>query len=238
MDTINILESISVIVASLVASGTVIYGINAWRREYIGKKKLELAEDVLALFYEARDAIRFIRNPFSYGGEGSTRNSTSGETPEEKQINDNAYVAFERYNKRQDLFNKIYSIRYRYMASFGKESARPFDELNKIVNEIFISARMLPIYWSAQGHRQWSSDSEFKKHLEEMHKHESIFWEMKKEDDPITPRLDGLISEIESQTSKIIGIGNKLRFFEKSASNKESSKKTKGEKLLTRVEGV
>ena len=147
MDVVGILESISVIFASLIVSFTVIFGVNAWRREYIGKRKLELAEEVLALFYEARDAIRYIRNPSGYVGEGSTRNAAPNESPEEKQISDNAYVVFERYNKRQDLFNKLYSMRYRYMAQFGKDSAKPFDDLNKIVNDIFISARMLSHYW-------------------------------------------------------------------------------------------
>ena len=204
MNVASILESISVIFASLIASFTVIFGVNAWRREYIGKRKLELAEEVLALFYEARDVISYIRNPFGFGGEGSTRNAAPNESPEEKQINDNAYVVFERYNKRQDLFSKLYSMRYRYMAQFGRDSAKPFDDLYKIVNEIFISARMLPHYWKEQGHRQWKNEAEFQKHLDEMHKHEAIFWEMSADKDQITPRVSAVISDIEAQCNKII----------------------------------
>lgn len=45
MDWLEVLTQISILVA--------IYGINAWRREYVGKRQLELAEDSLALFYEA-----------------------------------------------------------------------------------------------------------------------------------------------------------------------------------------
>jgi hypothetical protein len=205
MTLLNTLQGIFVIVASVIAAGTVIYGINAWRREYAGKRKLELAEEVLALFYESRDAIRFIRNPFGKAGEGSTRDSAPNETPEEKQINNNAYVAFERYNKRQDLFNKIHSMRYRYMAQFGKDSAKPFDDLNGIVNDILRSASMLPHYWKQQGHRKWENDEEFKKHLDEMHKHEAVFWETSPDKDRITPRLQAVISEIEAQSADVIG---------------------------------
>ena len=205
MDIASILESASVIIASAIAAFTVIYGVNAWRREYLGKRKIELAEDVLALFYEARDVISYIRNPFGFSGEGSTRKAAPNESPEEKQINDNAYVVFERYNKRQDLFNKLYSMRYRYMAQFGKDSAKPFDDLQKIVNEIFISARMLSHYWRQQGRRTWKSDEEFKKHLEEMHKHESVFWETGSEEDPILPRINAVIADIEAQSLTIIG---------------------------------
>ena len=205
MDVTNILESISIIIAAW----AVIIGVNAWRREYIGKRKLELAEEVLALFYEARDVISFIRSPFGFSGEGSTRNASPNETPEEKQINDRAYVVFERYNKRQDLFNKLYSMRYRYMArfikDFGKDSAKPFEDLRKIVNEIFLSARMLSYYWEQQGRRMWKDDEEFQRHLEEMHKYEAIFWEMSPDKDPIMPRVDAVISDIEAQSLRIIG---------------------------------
>ena len=118
----DILQSISLIIAAW----AVIVGVNAWRREYIGKKRHELAEEILALFYEARDVIRSIRNPFGYAGEGSTRNAGVNETPEQKDINDRAFVVIERYNKNRELFNKIHSMRYRYMAQFGEESANPF----------------------------------------------------------------------------------------------------------------
>lgn len=204
MDFTNILQSISVIIAAIV----VIFGINAWRREYIGKRNVDLAEEVLALFYEARDVIRYIRSPFGVVGEGSTRSSDPKESPEEKQINDGAYVVFERYSKRQDLFNKIYSMRYRYMARFGKDSAKPFDDLNKIVNEIFSSARMLAYYRRDQSYRTWQNEEEFKQHLKEMREQEAIFWEMSPDKDPIKPRLDAAIADIEAHSLKIIGRQN------------------------------
>jgi len=205
MNVASILESTSVIIASVIASVTVIFGVNAWRREYIGKKKLELAEEVLALFYEAQDTISYIRNPFSFVGEGSTRNVAPNESTEEKQINNNANVVFERYEKRKDLFNKLYSMRYRYMAQFGKDSAKPFEDLRKIVNDIFISARMLPHFWLDQGRRQWKNDQEFQEHLKEMHRCEAIFWEKSSEKDPIIPRVNLVISDIEAQSLRIIG---------------------------------
>jgi hypothetical protein len=38
------------------------------RREY-AKRRIEFAEEVLALFYEVSDALRFIRNPAGWVGE-------------------------------------------------------------------------------------------------------------------------------------------------------------------------
>ncbi|MBC8273975.1 MAG: hypothetical protein H8E40_03270 [Chloroflexi bacterium] len=200
MDTANIVGSASLIIAAW----TVIVGINAWRREYVGKRNVEFAEEVLVLFYEARDAIRFMRNPGGYVGEGSTRKAGPNESPEEKDIRDKAYVVFERYNERKELFNKLYSMRYHYIARFGNTATNPFDDLQKLVNEIFISARMLTHYWMDQGHRKWKNDAEFRRHLAEMHKYEAVFWEMTPDRDQITPKVDAVISEIEAKFARII----------------------------------
>ena len=45
----NLIQAFSVTVACI----TIIVGIESWRREFIGKRTIELAEDVLHLFYEA-----------------------------------------------------------------------------------------------------------------------------------------------------------------------------------------
>ena len=50
------LASISVIIAAL----SLVFGVYAWKREYVGKRRIELAQSVLAMFYEADDAIMAI----------------------------------------------------------------------------------------------------------------------------------------------------------------------------------
>lgn len=52
-DWIDLIQGASVIIASCVA----IFGINAWRKEFVDKRRIELAEEVLALFYQAKDII-------------------------------------------------------------------------------------------------------------------------------------------------------------------------------------
>ncbi len=89
----------SIVIASL----TAIFGINAWRREFRGKRQIELAEETLALFYEANDAVRHIRSPVGWANEGQSRKAYPNETAEEKQRLDAAFVAIERYQRYQDL---------------------------------------------------------------------------------------------------------------------------------------
>ena len=50
---IEVITQISAIVALWVA----IYGIDSWRREHIGRKRADTAEEALSLMYEASDII-------------------------------------------------------------------------------------------------------------------------------------------------------------------------------------
>jgi len=193
-----VLETLSTI-AIIVASGTAIYGINAWKEEFRGKRKIELAEEVLALFYEARDAIRAIRNPFGYQGEGSTRKPQENETPREKNARDRAYVVYERFEKRQEVFNKLHSKRYQFMARFGNEKAKPFEDLRMIVIEIQISASQLAKILSEVAFDQNDRDTRKKERKE----HESMIWQHGK-NDVIDPRVEKVISDIEEACRPII----------------------------------
>lgn len=199
MDIANILESVSIIIAAW----SVIISLNAWRREYIGKRNLELAEEILALFYEARDAIIGIRSNFGYGGEGSTRKASENESPEEKRIYDRAFVTIERYNKRIELFSKIYSMRYRYMARFGSDTVNPFNEIQSIVNEILMSADDLALYWKDQSSLTSIDQPRFQENLNKIRELESIIWNRGK-DDPIMPRINNVVADIEAQSRKIL----------------------------------
>ena len=76
MDWSGLLRDISLIIVSWSA----IYGIDSWRREYRGKRQIELAEDTLALFYQAQDIINWIRYPLSSADEGKSREVIDEET--------------------------------------------------------------------------------------------------------------------------------------------------------------
>ena len=220
MEIAALIREISLLIGIWVA----IYGIDSWRREHTGKRQIELAEETLTLFYEAKDVITYIRHPASYSSE--TDNLARGEDePEEKyKARKQASIVFKRYNEHQELFNRIHSMRYRYMAQIGKDQSKPFDELRKIINEIFISARMLSRLW-AQDH--FRTDEQRKKHYESIEKHEAVFWEGLEEEDPINPRLEKLITEIESTCKGVIsGKGTLYGILNRRLSKKVPSNQT------------
>ena len=206
-------------VSMLIGIWVAIYGINSWRREHTGKRKIEIAEETLALFYEARDAIHHIRHPASFPHETDDIEKAEGEREQEWKARKNASVVFKRYNSYQALFGKLQAIRYRFMAQFGKEKAKPFDDLNGIVTEITVAARMLARLWARD---RFPTEESENKHQEAIERNEAKFWEGLAETDPINPKLDKLIDEIEETCSTIIrGNGtlysflNKPRFLKK-----------------------
>ena len=218
MTITDVITAISVAIAAL----AFVAGVNAWRREFIGKRRIELAENVLALFYEAQDAIREIRSPFSFGGEGSTRKRSEHEREEETQFLDQAYVVFERYQKREKLFAELRSMKYRVMATFGSNAGESFDEINAILNEIFSAAHILGThFWKRQG-RVPMGDEEFQKHLAGMNKFEAIFWFQGEENDVIVPRVRIAVEKIEAIARKESMM--KASWFSKKERDKRKSK--------------
>lgn len=197
-DIADIAQSASIILASVFA----IYGIDAWRREFIGKRRIELAEEILALFYQARDVIEAIRSSFGYEGEGQTRKPGPNEQPEHKQALDQAYVLIERYNRHIEMFSRIHALRYRFMAQFSLTASKPFDDLNRVINELILSAQRKARFSTMP---EWSlrSEATADKHHAQFLEIDRIYYSGS-EDDPIAPRVEKIVSEIEATCKGII----------------------------------
>jgi len=200
---LSVLQTISI----AIASGTAIYGIVSWRVETIGKKKLDLSEKTLALFYEAKDNIRFIRNPTGFVDEGFTRKKGPDETEEETKRLNQAYVLIERYNKVSTKFNELFSLKYHFMAVFGKENCKYFDDLGRILNKIFIANRMLYNYYYNPETRRTASASQedLQRFLEEFEEHEKIIWDYG-DNDKINQSIDNIISNVEKVCKSFLKI--------------------------------
>jgi len=144
-ETIQNISNIVVALAAVVTAGFAVRGVNAWRQEFVGRRRIELAENVLELFYEAKDAIAALRSPFGYLGEGSSREQCPSESEEEREQRDHANVTFERYNAHNHVFNRLKSLNYRFKAQVGIRESKPFEDLRKIVNNILLSAQELAL---------------------------------------------------------------------------------------------
>jgi hypothetical protein len=187
-------------IAVIVASVTAVWAVSAWRREFKGKRDMELAEDVLCLFYRAERAVGAIRCWLSYSFEGETRPPEPGETAEQKEARNRAYVVVKRIQDHAEVFDQLYALRFRFMARFGRDRAGSFDEMKRIVSEIQVSARSLAQLWAEQLRR---GDDISQGTQEQVKKHEEVIWSMG-ETDRIEPRVKKIIGEIEAICRPII----------------------------------
>jgi len=194
---LEIINTLAIVIASIVA----ICGISAWRKEFQGKRNIELAEEVLILFYEAKDAIRMIRNPNPFHRGEKTRKPEENETPRQKEARDRFYFIYEGFGKKQDIFNKLTSKRFQFKARFGNDKDKPFEDLKDINIEIINSAQSLVMRYSQPFNKE---DGEIKK---EINKDLLVICGIG-EDDPISPRVNKVVSDIESICKPII-MGNK-----------------------------
>jgi hypothetical protein len=178
--------------AVIMACWAIVSGIGAWKREFIGKRQIGLAEQVLAKFFEVKDAIAMIRSPFSHSEEGKTRKRSEHESTATAQLLDRGYVVFERYSTKETVFAEFNTLKYRFMASFGADAEKIFADTNAVLNSIFVSAQMLGThYWQRQGRVPMEPD-EGKEHLAEMQRHQRVFWDHGEDDDSIRQKLSSI----------------------------------------------
>lgn len=163
-------------------------GLSKWHNETVGKRRIELAEDVLSDFYQARDIIKAARSPFSYAHEGLSRKNDDKETDADTQILNAYFAVTERLMKNADFFAETWARRYRFSAVFGSNAAKPYDDLFEVRNEIIVSVRSLI---SAHGHPLSAEDNAAKVQWE------NTIWSQV-EDDSIPARLDHAVEVIEA----------------------------------------
>ncbi|MEO7559070.1 MAG: hypothetical protein ABIT23_02295 [Nitrosospira sp.] len=198
MALLEVLNQFSAFIAIWLA----IYGIDSWRREHTAKRQIELAEETLALFYEAADAIKYMRNPASYSSETEDVVKAENESDAGYRARKQASIIFKRYRDNKELFSKLHAMRYRFMAQIGKEPAKPFDDLRGVVNEIQSSASMLSRLWTRD---DFQTPAKQEGHQKQISKYEAVFWEGLAESDPINPKLDELTRRMEKTCQEIIG---------------------------------
>ncbi|WP_426269261.1 hypothetical protein ACN9MB_13610 [Dyella kyungheensis] len=185
--------------ATLITICVAVYGLDSWRREHSGRRQIELAEDTLALFYEAADALRHIRHPASFGYETKDITRHDGERDAEFSARKNASIVFVRTAQYSELFNKLHSMRYRFMAQIGKDQAKPFEDIRRIVLDVENAASSLARLWPREDFR---TEGNFASHCESVEQLENIFgWGPK---DPITPRVEKVIEAIEVTCRAVI----------------------------------
>jgi hypothetical protein len=174
----------------LVTAILAIYAVTAWRRDFLGRRRIELAEEVLALFYRARDAIHDIRII-------GLPDEKKSDNPIRDVMRERPFVPIQKHASYSELFARLQAVRYQFMARFGEDKIAPFNELDQIVQKLNLALRMLNR--AERGLIVPTPEKE-----KTMKQAQAIAWESSDTDDVINPRLDRVISNIEKITRPII----------------------------------
>lgn len=177
------LQSISVIAAALFA----IAGLDAWRRQMVGKRQMEVAEQMLSAAYRYRDAIRWIRNPGAYGTEGSSRPREQYEDEATATKLNTYFVPLERIQKEKDTLEETIQVTYLARVYYSQAVVDAFLQMKRALDQVTVSARML-LQVAGLGVEP-----------KNQHKWEADIWEGAEEPDPLKKQIDGAIAVIEAE---------------------------------------
>lgn len=167
----DLLQSASIIVAAAMAA----YGLDAWRREYVGKRRMELAEEVLALCLETKEIISYIRSPGGFQGEGESRQANKDESESVRRAKNIAFVPIERHNQHLEKLNRLWALSYRFRAQFTDREAQPIDDLREVIGKIKSSCHILAVFWPARGTAPNANEAQKLEALCALH--EAVIWE-------------------------------------------------------------
>lgn len=128
-----------------------ILGYRKWRPESIGKRKIELAEQMLADFHQAKDVIDYARTPSGWSIESDQRKPAKDETSDERRKKDAYFRTFQRLKAYEELFVRLQTRKYQAVAHFGGEARKLIEALGEIHAKVLAASGNLSRFYMSDG---------------------------------------------------------------------------------------
>ena len=151
MEIFNIVkESVSLVImgAGVVIAGMALY---TWKKEFIGKKKIDLACDIVEQVCNMQDIINYMRNPIRYFDEAKEiKEKLDKEKESFNKKNIPLFIPRLRMYKKKKEIENFFDLKNKAQIYWGKDIVNLFDELNFIfqeisdISEILITKQVIP----------------------------------------------------------------------------------------------
>lgn len=192
---ISVISTFIAAISVMIAAISFIVGVNAWRREYIGKQRIENAREILTNFYKVEDTIHSLRLKFYSTNETrEARPVGANETKKETELVNYGHNFLQSYIQNEKVFNEFRSMKYVAMVTFGRDAQEPFIEIEQVLNMLLRTARKTANkYWNTKYGDYYSFST---KHPDE----EDEIWRILfsgGEGDPLVDRPVNAVSQIE-----------------------------------------
>jgi hypothetical protein len=179
------------------------WGLTAFRKQHLWTKRAELAEELLVAASDFKQAMDRVRDPTSFGSEGSTRIRLESETGEVPKQLDLLYVTLERLGNEAGVFERLRVADVRARLRFGTKVSKALDRLAECHRNVVIAARMRYRIESRQGDRPRTARDN-----ERMEQRERVIWSTPGEDET-GDQIDAAIAELNENLSAYISEGEK-----------------------------
>lgn len=174
--------------AAVTGAIVAVLGYRKWKPESIGRRKIELVEQILADFYQAKDVIDWARLPSGWSNEAEKRKRLADESEEERAARDAYYRTIHRLVSNAELFSRLQSRKYQAIAYFGETARQPFDELGDIHSKVMAAASNLIRYYKADGELPENWDTW----------EETVGWQTEGNIDMIADQLTALLVKLDA----------------------------------------
>ncbi|WP_156376093.1 hypothetical protein [Methylobacterium sp. Leaf117] len=124
--------------AAIFATVTGWRALNRWQTESVGKRRLEVAGDALAGFYQMREIIRSVRAPHI-----NRREMTPPEGATDKSRLNPFYGIQNRISQHSEEIGAFFSSKHIFSATFGPEYEQPWYEISDVFLKINIAVDVL-----------------------------------------------------------------------------------------------
>jgi hypothetical protein len=190
-DWVSAIASLVTGIAAAVAAGYGIYSLNAWRREAVGRRRVEVAESTLASFYHVRELIYDARSSLVFAGE---MQAEEGEDEEVAKLSE--YAIWRRLRRGWTDITDWRAKKHVFTAFFGPVDPDPYREIERAIDSISAAVDALI---DIRRHGGSGDDREF---TSEMRR--TVYRLGKPEDDKISAQVEKAIEQIEKACLPVI----------------------------------
>lgn len=140
-------QSIATFAATITAIYVAIRGLHTWREEAVGRRQVELYEELMCLFYDAEEMFNQIRSPIRLAYEiESAKEPMEGleerpEDAERQKHNAILFVQLQRYDDQIEFWQKFVSRRSKVRALLEEDCVVAFDQMINARRDFFIAAK-------------------------------------------------------------------------------------------------
>lgn len=172
--------------SALVVAGCAVLALHTWRKEFVGKKKIEFAAEFVEKAIDVKDFIAAVRNGVSLVSE---EEDIENELKKENRYIPNGKTAYltpkYRIIKKDDYIKNFYSLKTKALMYFGEDALKIYSVVNSVIIKIKISSDEL-YRGSCYSHLK---DEKVKQDME-------VIWSSYSSDDKIAQEIERAVEEL------------------------------------------